>query len=70
MDAANLINGPLVANRGDNDARVLVPGDPAHSMLLKRIQADGVPRMPPLATYERDPKDEELLKAYITSLKN
>lgn len=69
-EGANLINGLLVANRGDNAARVLVPGDPTHSMLLKRIQADGVPRMPPLATYERDPKDEELLKAYISSLKH
>jgi hypothetical protein len=69
LDATHLIEGSLVSSRGDDAARVLAPGDLVHSMMLRRVQADGVPRMPPLATYERDLADEALLKAYIGSMK-
>jgi glucose/arabinose dehydrogenase len=69
LDATHLIEGALGSSRGDDAARVLAPGDLVHSMMLRRVQGDGVPRMPPLATYERDLADEELLKAYIGSLK-
>ena len=68
--AAGLIDGNLVANRGDPAAKVIVPGDAAHSMLLKRIIADGVPRMPPLATNELDPAAQKLLTEWIGSLKS
>ena len=67
--AAGLVNGNLVANRGDAAAKVVVPGDAAHSMLLKRIVADGVPRMPPLATNELDPAAQKLLTEWIQSIK-
>jgi hypothetical protein len=66
-DLANLINGTLV-NGGDSANRFVVPGDAAHSMLLKRQQGDGVPRMPPLGTNERDLVNEQLVMDWIASL--
>jgi glucose/arabinose dehydrogenase/mono/diheme cytochrome c family protein len=65
-DLANLINGTLVDNRGDAANKFAVPGDPNHSMVLKRIQGNGVPRMPPLATNELDPNAIQLLTDWIT----
>ncbi len=67
-DVANLINGLLVNNGGDAANRFVVPGDALHSMLLKRQQGDGVPRMPPLGTFERDLINEQLVTDWIASL--
>lgn len=67
-DAANLINALLVNDAGDAANRFVVPGDTAHSMLLKRQQGNGVPRMPPLGTLERDLVDEQLVSDWIASL--
>ena len=64
-DAANLINGLLVNHGGDTDNRWAVPNDTAHSMILKRLQGAGVPRMPPLATNELDPAAIQLLTDWI-----
>jgi hypothetical protein len=64
-DAAGLINGVLANPFADNANRFAVPGDVAHSMVLKRIQGAGVPRMPPLGTLERDPAAEQLLTDWI-----
>jgi mono/diheme cytochrome c family protein len=64
-DAANLINGTLVNTSGDPANRFVVPGDLTHSMALRRIQGDGVPRMPPIATNERDLAAEQLLTDWI-----
>jgi hypothetical protein len=44
----------------------VVPADTNHSMALKRIQGNGVPRMPPLATNELDPGAIQLLTDWIT----
>ncbi len=71
-DLAGLINGALINNFGDAAARVLVPGDAppfgqsTHSMMLRRIRGDGVPRMPPLATFERNLAAEQLLTDWLT----
>ena len=46
--------------------KFVVPGDTAHSMALNRIQGNGVPRMPPLATNELDPNAIQLLTDWIT----
>jgi glucose/arabinose dehydrogenase len=46
MERARLINGPLNIDFGDRANKVIVPGDPAHSMLLRRLKGDGAPRMP------------------------
>ena len=67
--AAGIIDGPLVTNRGDPLTKVLVPGDPTHSMLLKRVMAQDAPRMPQIATNELDPNAQKLLTEWIMSLK-
>ncbi|MGV3661723.1 MAG: PQQ-dependent sugar dehydrogenase [Prosthecobacter sp.] len=67
-DMANLINGLLVNDGGDAANRFVVPGDALHSMLLKRQQGNGVPRMPPLGTLERDLANEQLVSDWIASL--
>ncbi|WP_166442944.1 PQQ-dependent sugar dehydrogenase [Phragmitibacter flavus] len=64
-DLANLIRGPLVNDGGDPTNRFSIPGDTARSMILKRLRGDGVPRMPPLATTERDLAAEQLLTDWI-----
>lgn len=66
-DLANLIGGPLVNDGGDPANRWCIAGDPAHSMVLKRIRGDGVRRMPPLATAERDLAAETLITNWITT---
>jgi glucose/arabinose dehydrogenase len=71
LSSANLITGPLVNHGGDPLSRFLVRndapafGEPTRSMVLRRIRGDGVPRMPPLATYRRDLAAEALLTAWI-----
>ncbi|MFN0077994.1 MAG: PQQ-dependent sugar dehydrogenase [Prosthecobacter sp.] len=67
-DAANLINGLLVNNDGDAANRFIVPGDAAHSMLLRRQQGNGITRMPPLGTFERDLVNEQLVSDWIAAL--
>ena len=66
--ATGLRSAALVNDAGDAANRLLAPGDAAHSMILKRILGEGVPRMPPLATHEIDRGAEALLRAYITEL--
>jgi uncharacterized repeat protein (TIGR03806 family) len=65
MDATNLVNGLLVNNGGDPDNRWEVPGDTAHSMVLKRLKGIGGNRMPPLASNEIDPNAIKLLTQWI-----
>jgi glucose/arabinose dehydrogenase/mono/diheme cytochrome c family protein len=67
-DAAQLINGALVNNAGDAANRWAVPGDLAHSMILKRLQGNGVNRMPPLDTNQRDLASEQLVSDWITQV--
>ena len=66
-DMAALINGLLVNNDGDILNKWCVPDDLGHSMVLKRLQGAGVPRMPPLGTNERDLAAEDLLTQWIDS---
>jgi glucose/arabinose dehydrogenase len=65
-DLAGIINGLLINSGGDPAARFVVPGNLTHSMLLRRLRGDGVPRMPPLATSERDIAAEQLISDWIT----
>jgi hypothetical protein len=64
-DAAGIIDGLLVNNFGDPANRFVVKNDVAHSMVIKRMQGFGVPRMPPVATNERDLVSEQLLTDWI-----
>ncbi|MDX2108910.1 MAG: PQQ-dependent sugar dehydrogenase [Verrucomicrobiota bacterium] len=68
-DSANLINGLLQATGTDSANRFIVPGDAAHSVLLKRLRGDaGTPRMPPLASNEIDTEALVLIAAWIAEL--
>lgn len=66
-DLADLIMGQLVNDGGDPDNRWCVPGDANHSMVLRRLSANGVPRMPPLATSKRDLAAEALITEWINN---
>jgi hypothetical protein len=50
---------------GDPANRFIVKNDVAHSMVIKRMQGIGVPRMPPVGTNERDLASEQLLTDWI-----
>jgi hypothetical protein len=67
-DAAGMINGLLVNNFGDSANRFIVKNDVAHSMVVKRMQGIGVPRMPPVSTNERDLVSEQLLSDWIQNV--
>ena len=63
---AGLLDGLLVDSRGDSANRVIAAGDPAHSMMLTRINTRGSGQMPPLASNELDAANIALLTAWIT----
>jgi len=67
-DSTGIINGALSNYFGDTANRVIVPGDANHSMLLKRLSGNGVPRMPPLATFELDNAGIDLLTQWVAAL--
>ncbi|WP_269541985.1 PQQ-dependent sugar dehydrogenase [Cerasicoccus fimbriatus] len=65
----NALPGNDAGGNGDPDNRVIVPGDPDHSVLLQRLCAcNGFTRMPPLATFEIDDEGVALIRDWILSL--
>ncbi|MBM3840346.1 MAG: hypothetical protein FJ398_20765 [Verrucomicrobia bacterium] len=64
---SGLINGALVNDGGNPEARTLKPGSLDHSMVLKRISARGPGQMPPIASTEVDVAGVALLSAWITN---
>jgi mono/diheme cytochrome c family protein len=67
MAQTHLINGALDNNGGDPLNKLVVPGDTNHSVLLRRIAANGFSRMPPLATHQLDFGSISLLTQWITT---
>ena len=63
----HLLNGTLDNNGGDPLNKLIVPGDTNHSVLLRRVAANGFSRMPPLATHQLDPAAISLLTQWITT---
>lgn len=63
-----LVNGPLNDSHGDAANRVIVPGDPAHSVLLQRLSVRGPAQMPPLASNTVDEAGAELLGDWIATM--
>lgn len=62
-----LVNGAVNNNGGDPLNRLLVPGDPARSVILGRVAAsNGFTRMPPLGSSELDQKAIALLATWVT----
>ena len=64
---AGLINGTLISNDGNTNARVIVPGSITNSALLSRIARRGTGQMPPLATSVLDTQAIGLLSRWITN---
>jgi mono/diheme cytochrome c family protein len=67
MAQTHLLNGPLDNNGGDPLNKLIVAGDTNHSVLLRRVAANGFSRMPPLATHQLDLGAINLLTQWITS---
>lgn len=63
----NLIKGGLNTDFGDPANKVIVPGDPAHSMILKRLKGDGVPRMPMGSSGPLDQAGIDLITEWINA---
>jgi hypothetical protein len=47
---------------------VIVPGDAVHSILLRRMAGNGIGRMPPVASNERDIAGESLIASWVDEL--
>lgn len=69
LASAGLVNGTVGTTFGDTAFRTFAGGDPAHSMILNRIERSDTFRMPPVGRREVDPVGTELLRAYIHSLR-
>jgi hypothetical protein len=65
-DAAGIINGLLANPLGDPLNRVVVPGQPARSMVLRRLMAEDHLRMPPVGSFVVDSGAVALLTRWIT----
>ncbi len=65
--AANIVDGPLVNTLGDTANRFMVPGDPARSMVLKRLEGKTAPRMPQFGPPETDDQAIRLLTEWINA---
>ena len=63
----NILGGSLHAHKIVPDARVVVPGNPARSMILHRLMHHEF-RMPPLSVTQRDTEAIGVLTAWIDSL--
>jgi uncharacterized repeat protein (TIGR03806 family) len=64
---AGLIDGPLLNNGGNANARVIAPGSLTNSMLLSRISVRGPGQMPPLASSLLDAQAIALVSRWITN---
>jgi mono/diheme cytochrome c family protein len=54
---------------GLNDPRLIAPGDPDRSVILRRLAVRGKHQMPPVASFERDDAGLKLLADWVRSLK-
>lgn len=60
-----IINGPLISDFGNPNARVISPGSLADSMIHRRVSQFGPLHMPPLATSQLDLQGLALLEQWI-----
>ena len=68
LDQTGLINGPASNNGGNPLNKLVVPGDPTHSIVLNRMAlTNGFTRMPPLGSNELDQTNIALLTEWIQS---
>ena len=71
LDATKTLGAePVHARFGlGKKARIIAPGDPAHSVMLQRIIRPGPGRMPPIGATTSDPKWIQLLAEWIAEQK-
>ena len=67
LSGSRLINGPLNNTLGDPNARTVVPGSVAHSMIAQRLGLRGTGQMPPLGTSLVDTQALALVRRWITN---
>ncbi len=67
-DAA-LESAPIHSTFGVQEARIVAPGDPSHSIAIMRSASRGQGQMPPIATLRADPAGTALLVEWIKQLK-
>jgi hypothetical protein len=71
LDKMKLVDAPPVHHKfGLAEPKLVAPGDPDGSILLKRISMRGSGQMPQLATSVVDHQAVELLRMWIAGLKN
>jgi hypothetical protein len=69
LEDTGLINATAINSGADPSNRLVVPGDPAHSVLLHRIAVTGgFTRMPPIGSTVLDQADIDLLTAWIKDI--
>jgi hypothetical protein len=69
LGSMNLIDAPPVhSDLGLADARLVAPGHPERSVLLRRIARRGDAQMPPLVSSEVDGRAVELIERWIRGL--
>ena len=59
---------PLTVDPQRPHARLLIPGKPEDSMILRRMEAESLERMPPVGSKSADPAGLELITDWIDSL--
>ncbi|MFO1460104.1 MAG: PQQ-dependent sugar dehydrogenase [Verrucomicrobiota bacterium] len=67
LDQSGIINGNVTDDLGVPGARVIVPGDPASSVMWKRVAEMGSNHMPPLGTFVLNTAGVSLLEQFINS---
>ena len=68
LAGTSLIHGSATNNGGDILNRLIVPGDPSHSIVLSRVSlTNGFTRMPPLGSNELDQTAIALLTEWIST---
>lgn len=69
LDQAGLLHAaPVAGDLGLPGARLLVPGDPANSLVLRRVQDRGFFRMPPVQFHAESAPILPVLETWIRSL--
>src|SRR5262249_27309821 len=67
LGQTGLILGQPENNGGDTSNKLIVPGDPLHSVVLQRLKGtNGFGRMPPLATHLLDSASIQLVETWIS----
>ncbi len=68
LASQGIINGVPLKDLGITGAKIVAPGDPAHSLIHYRVNALGGHQMPPLGRNRVDAAGVKLLEQWISSL--